>query len=147
MDLSNIVMSHYRLSKLRQQDLKLQEDSVNPLKPGSGDTGKAKDKQEDWLSKIVARLNELFDTENLTDSDLINYSKTIWDKVNENQIVMKQIANNTADKAMLGDFPNATLDAIFDSQDAYQEITKQLLSDPKRLNRFTRFLLDTKVKA
>ena len=146
-DLSNIVMSHYRLSKLRQQDLKLQEDSVNPLKPGSGDTGKAKDKQEDWLSKIVARLNELFDTENLTDSDLINYSKTIWDKVNENQIVMKQIANNTADKAMLGDFPNATLDAIFDSQDAYQEITKQLLSDPKRLNRFTRFLLDTKVKA
>lgn len=146
-DLSNIVMSHYRLSKLRQQDLKLQEDSVNPLKPGSGGVGKAKDKQEDWLSKIVARLNELFDTENLTDSDLINYSQTIWDKVNENQIVMKQIANNTADKAMLGDFPNATLDAIFDSQDAYQEITKQLLSDPKRLNQFTRFLLDTKVKA
>lgn len=146
-DLSNIVMSHYRLSKLRQQDLKLQEDSVNPLKPGSGGTGKAKDKQEDWLSKIVARLNELFDTENLTDSDLINYSQTIWDKVNENQIVMKQIANNTADKAMLGDFPNATLDAIFDSQDAYQDITKQLLSDPKRLSQFTRFLLDTKVKA
>ena len=146
-DLSNIVMSHYRLSKLRQQDLKLQEDSVNPLKPGSGGTGKAKDKQEDWLSKIVARLNELFDTENLTDSDLISYSQTIWNKVNENQIVMKQIANNTADKAMLGDFPNATLDAIFDSQDAYQEITKQLLSDPKRLSQFTRFLLDTKVKA
>ena len=146
-DLSNIVMSHYRLSKLRQQDLKLQEDSVNPLKPGSGGTGKAKDKQEDWLSKIVARLNELFDTENLTDSDLISYSQTIWNKVNENQIVMKQIANNTADKAMLGDFPNATLDAIFDSQDAYQDITKQLLSDPKRLSQFTRFLLDTKVKA
>lgn len=103
-DLSNIVMSHYRLSNLRQQDLNLQEDNVNPLKPGSGGAGKAKDKQEDWLSKIVARLHELFDTENLTDSDLINYSQTIWDKVNENQIVMKQIANNTADKAMLGDF-------------------------------------------
>ena len=56
-DLSNIVMN-YRLSKLRQQDLKLQEDSVNSLKPGSGGAGKAKDKQEDWLSKIVARLNE-----------------------------------------------------------------------------------------
>lgn len=69
------------------------------------------------------------------------------DKVNENQVLMKQIANNTADKAMLSDSPNATLNAIFDSQDAYQEITKQLLSDPKRLNQFTRFSVDTKVKA
>lgn len=33
-------------------------------------------------------LNDLFDTENLTDRELINYSQTIWDKVNENQIVM-----------------------------------------------------------
>ncbi len=32
----------------------------------------------------MLRLNDLFDTENLTDRDLINYSQTIWDKVNEN---------------------------------------------------------------
>ena len=144
-DLSNIVMSHYRLSKLRQQDLKLQEESVEPLQTGSGGSGKAKEKEEDLLSKIVARLNEMFDTEKLTDSDLINYSQTIWDKINENEIVMQQINNNPAEKVMLGDFPDATLDAIFDSQDAYQEITRQLLSDSKRLTQFTRFLLETRV--
>lgn len=144
-DLSNIVMSHYRLSKLRQQDLKLQEESVEPLQTGSGGSGKAKEKEEDLLSKIVARLNEMFDTEKLTDSDLINYSQTIWDKINENEIVMQQINNNTAEKVMLGDFPDATLDAIFDSQDAYQEITRQLLSDSNRLTQFTRFLLETRV--
>lgn len=85
---SNIIMSHYRFSKLRQQDLKLQEGSFYPLNTGSGGAGNAKVKQEDLLSKIVARLNDLFDTENLTDRELINYSQTIWDKVNENQIVM-----------------------------------------------------------
>lgn len=53
-DLSNIVMSHYRLSKLHQQDSKLQKHSVYPLETGNGGAGKAKDKQEDWLSKIVA---------------------------------------------------------------------------------------------
>lgn len=58
------------------------------MNTGSSGAGNTKDKQEDWLSKIVARLNGLFDTENLTDRDLINYSQTIWDKVNENQIVM-----------------------------------------------------------
>lgn len=146
-DLSNIVMSHYRLSKLRQQDLKLQEESIEPLQSGGGGAGKAKDKEEDLLSKIVARLNEMFDTEKLTDSDLINYSQTIWDKINENEIVMQQIANNPAEKVMLGDFPDATLDAIFDSQDAYQEITRQLLSDSNRLAQFTRFLLDNKMDA
>ena len=144
-DLSNIVMSHYRLSKLRQQDVKLQEESVEPRQTGSGGSGKAKEKEEDLLSKIVARLNEMFDTEKLTDSDLINYSQTIWDKINENEIVMQQINNNPAEKVMLGDFPDATLDAIFDSQDAYQEITRQLLSDSKRLTQFTRFLLETRV--
>ena len=146
-DLSNIVMSHYRLSKLRQQDLKLTDDNIKPLQTGGGGAGKAKDKEEDLLSKILARLNEMFDTEKLTDSDMLNYSQTIWDKVNENPIVMQQIANNPADKVMLGDFPDATLDAIFDSQDAYQEITRQLLSDSKRLAQFTRFLLDNKMGA
>ena len=145
-DLSNIVMSHYRLSKLRQQDLKLKEDEEETLAPSTGaGTAKPKDRQEERLSKIVARLNELFDTAKLTDNDLINYSQTIWDKINENKIVMKQIANNSPEKVMLGDFPDATLDAIFDSQDAYQDITGQLLSDPRRLEQFTRFLLDSRV--
>jgi type I restriction enzyme R subunit len=89
----------------------------------------------------------MFDTENLTDSDMLNYSQTIWDKIKENDIVMQQIANNPADKIMLGDYPDATLDAIFDSQEAYQEITKQLLSDSNRLAQFTRFLLDNKLSA
>ncbi|TXD96529.1 type I restriction endonuclease subunit R [Psychrobacter frigidicola] len=146
-DLSNIIMSHYRLSKLRQQDLKLQEENIEPLQTGGGGAGKARDKEEDLLSKIVARLNEMFDTEKLTDSDMLNYSQTIWDKVNENPIVMQQIANNPAEKVMLGDYPDATLDAIFDSQDAYQEITRQLLSDSNRLAQFTRFLLDNKMDA
>jgi hypothetical protein len=48
---------------------------------------------------------------------------------------------------MLGDFPNATLDAIFESQDAYKDITMQLLSNPSRLQQFTRFLLNTKMRA
>ena len=78
-DLDNVVMSHYRLSKIRQQDIKLQEDSPEyKLEPGS-DVGsaKAKDKKEEFMSQIVARLNELFITDNLTDGDLINYAYTV----------------------------------------------------------------------
>lgn len=54
------------------------------------------------------------DLKNLGQSDLISYSQTILAKFNENQIIMKQIANNTAYKAIISDFPSAALDAICD---------------------------------
>ena len=66
------------------------------LKPDSDiGTGKAKSKQEVWLSQIIARLNELFITDGLTEKDMINYAMTIRDKVSENERVMHQVANNS----------------------------------------------------
>ena len=49
-DLSTITLSHYRLSKIRQQDIQLREDYE--LTPGEGlGTAQAKDKQEELLSE------------------------------------------------------------------------------------------------
>jgi type I restriction enzyme R subunit len=46
--------------------------------------GKPKDKKEVFLSHSLARLNELFITDNLTDKDMINYALTVRDKLSEN---------------------------------------------------------------
>jgi len=141
-DLNSVVLSHYRLSKIRQQDLNLSVDAEENLMPGDGlGTGKAKDKQEEFLSKIISRLNELFITDELTDKDLVNYAHTIKDKVSENQNVMRQIANNTPEQAMLGDFPKAIDDAVMDSNDAHKNQMMQLLSDPKKAQGFARVIL------
>ena len=45
---------------------------------------------------IIERLNDVFITDNLTDKDMLNYAYTVRDKLAENEIVMKQIANNNA---------------------------------------------------
>ena len=99
-DLSNVVLSHYRLSKIRQQDIQLKEDAAEyKLEPSSDiGTAKAKDKKEEFLSEILGRLNELFITDELSDKDLINYASAIRDKLSENHSVMQQINNNTANK-------------------------------------------------
>jgi type I restriction enzyme, R subunit len=143
-DLSNVVLSHYRLSAIRQQDLKLKEDSAEyKLNPGEGlGTAKPKDKQEEFLSQIISRLNELFITDRLTEKDLVNYAYTIRDKVSENEIVMKQIANNTADQAMLGDFNKAVDDAIMDSSEAHNNQMMQLLSDPVKAAGFAKVVFE-----
>ncbi|MDE9448728.1 hypothetical protein KKJ04_25300, partial [Xenorhabdus bovienii] len=78
-DLNNVLMSHYRISKIRQQDLQLQENSGEYKLQPSNDIGtaKPKDKKEEFLSHIIERLNEVFITDNLTDKDMINYAFTV----------------------------------------------------------------------
>ena len=142
-DLGNVVLSHYRLSAIRQQDLKLNQDQAIYLVPGNeAGTAKAKDKKEELLSQIVSRLNELFIMDKLTDKDLISYAYSVRDKLSENTAVMTQIANNTAEQAMLGDFPKALDDAILDSSEAHQEQMMQLLSDPAKSRQFARVIFD-----
>ncbi len=143
-DLDTVVLSKYRLSKIRQQDLQLRQNTGEyKLEPGDGlGAGRPRDRQEELLSQIIERLNELFITDQLTEKDLVNYAYTIRDKVSENTLVMKQIANNSADQAMLGDFPKAVDDAILTSGDAHQNQMLQLLSDPAKAQKFAKVVFD-----
>jgi type I restriction enzyme, R subunit len=143
-DLDNVILRHYRLSEIRRQDLKLQEDSPDyRLEPGDGlGSAKAKDKKEEFISQIITRLNELFITDELTDKDLVNYAHTIRDKVRENELVMMQIANNSPEQAMLGDFSKAIDDAVLGSSEAHQNQMMQLLSDPAKAAGFARVVFD-----
>lgn len=143
-DLSNVVLSHYRLSKIREQDLKLKEDAPDyGLEPGSDmGSAKAKDKKEEYLSIILKRLNELFITDELTNDDMLNYARVITDKVRENERVMHQIQNNAPEQAFLGDFPQAVDDAVMDSSDAHQNQMMQILSNPQVAKGFAKVVFD-----
>lgn len=142
-DLDSVVLSHYRLSKIRQQHLVMQESEEYKLEPGdAAGTAKAKDKKVEFLSQIVYRLNELFITDQLSDSDLVNYANTISDKLRENDAVMQQLANNSPEQAMLGSFPKALDKAIMDSSAAHRNQMMQLLSDPKKAVMFSKVIFD-----
>lgn len=147
-DLNNVALSHYRLSKIRQQDLVLKENSAEYQLTPSDELGTAKprDQKEEFLSQIISRLNELFVTDQLTDKDMVSYAYTIRDKVGENAIVMKQIANNTPEQAMLGDFSKAIDNAIMDSSAAHQNQMLQLLSDPGKARKFAQVVFDLLVR-
>ncbi|UOO90090.1 DEAD/DEAH box helicase family protein [Vitreoscilla massiliensis] len=144
LDLSNVEMSHYRLSELKKKDLKLKANSTeHKLEPGNDlGSGKARDAKQEFLSVVIQRLNEVFVTDNLTEGDMVNYAITIRDKLSENQIVMTQIANNSPEQAMLGDFWNSAEDAIFESDEAHQNQKMQLLTDPAKMDQFVRILFD-----
>ncbi len=73
---------------------------------------------------------------------MVNYAYTIRDKVSENKQVMMQIANNTPEQAMLGDFPKAVDDAVLDSSEAHQNQMMQRLSDPSKAKGFARVVFE-----
>jgi len=113
------------------------------LEPGEGlGSATAKDKKEEFLSQIISRLNELFITDELTEKDMVNYAYTIRDKVAENALVMKQIANNTAEQAMLGDFRKAVDDPVMGSSEAHQNQMLQLLSNQEKASGFAKVVFD-----
>ena len=143
-DLDNVVLSHYRLTAVRQQDIMLQEEAGDyKLVPGdAAGTAKAKDPKEEFLSQIIERLNELFITDQLTQNDMVSYAYTIRDKVRENELVMHQIANNSAEQAMLGDFNKAVDDAVMSSGEAHQNQMLQLLSDNGKASQFAKVIFE-----
>lgn len=143
-DLSSVELTHYRLSKIKQQDLLMvKEDAATGLyAAGDLGTGKARSKEEEWLSQIITRLNDLFVTDGLTDSDLINYAYAIRDKINENRRVMHQIANNSREQTLLGDFPSALDDAVMESGEAHQNQMMQYLNSKELQAGFQRVVFD-----
>ncbi len=143
-ELDNVVMSHYRLSKIRQQDIQLKENVRDYQLEPSNDLGsaKAKDKKEEFLSQILTRLNELFITDGLSDNDLINYAAAVRDKIAENIAVMNQIENNSPEQAMLGDFLKAMDDAVLDSSDVKDNLKLQYLANPQIAKNFARIVFD-----
>ncbi|MGE4618450.1 MAG: hypothetical protein AAEJ04_01425, partial [Planctomycetota bacterium] len=91
---------------------------------------------------IISRLNELFITDGLSDQDLINYAYTIRDKVSENETVMHQIANNSPEQALLGDFAAALDDAVMDSSEVHQNQMTQYLNNKELAAGFQRVVFE-----
>ena len=143
-DLSSVELSHYRLSRIKQQDLMLVREGTDTGLYSAQDvgTGRARSKQEEWLSEIINRLNDLFMTDGLSDQDLINYAYTIRDKIGENQTVMHQIANNSAEQALLGDFAGALDKAVMESGEIHQNQMLQYLNSKELQAGFQRVVFD-----
>jgi type I restriction enzyme R subunit len=143
-DISSLQLTHYRLKKIAEHELKIKEDSEDyRLKAADGlGSGTARDPEKEALSTIIARLNELFAGENLTDKDRLNYMNTIKDKVMENTSVAQQIASNTPDQVMIGDYPGAVQDAVMDSLQTHSDLASQLLQNESVSRELARLLLD-----
>ncbi len=150
-DLSDVVMTHYRLHEQREVDLELDHkigeeapSYLSPTKESSGAT--PKDAKTELLNEIISRMNDLFIEEDLSEGDLINYANTIAGKISESESVMDQLQNNTKEQAMLGKFPESINNAVIESMGVHEGMAMKVLSNEAVAKGFAELMFDVLVK-
>lgn len=143
-DISNVRFDYYKVTKNRRHKLKLDTDQETPkLKPAqaAGST-RPKTKEEVLLSQLLESLSKIFPVddaeagEGVTENDVRDFAFSIRNKLMENKRIMQQFANNSLEQAMLGDFPEALEEALFDSSIARKKMNDILFSETGKMNLF-----------
>jgi type I restriction enzyme, R subunit len=128
---SDVMLTHYRLQKVAEQQLDLEKAEVVKL-PGIGEagTGSAPEDEKKALREIVAKMNDLF-AGHITESDFIG-AVTAWEgHLVNNDKLAAQARNNGLEQFAMGDFKDAFTDIVIEAQDAHNSIAEQLLKDDR----------------
>lgn len=150
-DLSDVVMTHYRLHEQREADLQLGikiGEEPKPYLPAAkeGSGAAPKDPKTELLNEIIDRMNDLFIEDGLSENDMLNYANTIAGKISENDTVMDQLRSNTKEQAMLGEFPNSINNAVIESMDVHNDMAMKLLSNEAVAKGFAGLMFDVLMK-
>lgn len=150
-DISDVVMTHYRLHEQREANLQLGNKIgdeptpyLAPSKEGSGAV--PKDPKTELLHEIIERMNDLFIEDGLSEADMLNYAHTIASKISENEVVMDQLRSNTKEQAMLGEFPASINNAVIESMDVHNDMAMKLLSNEAVAKGFAGLMFDVLMK-
>jgi len=129
-DISELELTHYRMTKRAEKDLRLAEaEGDYELKPGNEvGTGKPYDPEKETLSEIIARLNDIYGLE-VNENDKLNYLNGLADRLERDDEVMKQMRIHTQDQVMHGLLPKRLMDAVLDTLNDYESLSIPILDD------------------
>ncbi len=145
-DLSAVLMTHYNLRDLGKRKLGLgdRNEDDTALKPMT-DAGSRvpQDPKQALLSEIVGKMNDLFEGEELTDADRINFVNHIAGKMMESEMLAQQASANK--KAQFGespDFMNAFDDAVMAAYENHKNMSEQVMGKGHVKKAMAAMLLD-----
>lgn len=141
-DIGELQLTHYRLDKTAERDLRLSEhDGDSTLKPGSEvGSGVAQDPEKKRLSEIIEALNELFGAE-IHDDDQLHFAQGIVQRFAREEDVQAQVEIHTVDQLMDGKLPARIKDYLLDYMQDNEKLSLEILSDEKKQKAFTRLIL------
>lgn len=141
-EVGELQLSHYRLSKRAEHQLRLNEESGEyTLKPSSDvGSGKPHDPEKKRLSEIIEALNDIFGAE-VSDDDQLQFLTGIAQRISRQEDVMTQVNNHTADQVMHGLFPKRVLDTVLDAMTDHEKLSLEVLDNETKSRAFALVIL------
>jgi type I restriction enzyme, R subunit len=141
-DVSELELTHYRLTKRKEQELRLGvADGEHALKPITDvGSGNPHDPEKKRLSEIIDRLNDLFGAE-VQEDDKLHWVNGLADRVERSDEVMAQIRAHAPEQVMHGRYPKYLEEILLDSLDDYGSLTNQALGDEGKFRDLALLLL------
>ncbi len=128
-DLSDVVLTHHKLSNRGEKDLGLSDKDVQLLDPiDEIGSGQVHEKEKAPLAEIIDQLNTLFGGDT-TDGDQLSYANALVEKTLESKVLQQQAASNSKEQfANSPDLTGEILNAVMESMEAQTELSTQALN-------------------
>ena len=141
-DVGELQLSHYRLSKRAEHQLRLNEEGGEyTLKPGNDvGSGKPHDLEKKRLSEIIEALNDIFGAE-VSDDDQLQFLTGIAQRISRQEDVMAQVNNHSVDQVMHGLFPKRVLDTVLDAMTDHEKLSLEVLDNEMKSRAFALVIL------
>ncbi len=141
-DIGELQLTHYRLTKRQEQQLKLADGTGDyALKPATEvGTAKPHDAEKKRLSEIIEALNELFGAE-VTDDNKLSFATGIATRLRQDEEVMAQVNSHTPDQVMHGVFPKRVIDAVLDAMTDNEKLSMEVLDSELKSKAFAMLIL------
>lgn len=141
-DVGELQLSHYRLSKRAEHQLRLSEgEGEYTLKPSSDvGSGMPHDPEKKRLSEIINALNDIFGAE-VSDEDQLQFLTGIAQRISRQDDVMAQVNNHSVDQVMHGLFPKRVLDTVLDAMTDHEKLSLEVLDNETKSRAFALVIL------
>ena len=137
-DLTGLVLANFQIRGAKEVK---EEGAKYALKPIGPNEAEPSDREKEFISQIIARMNELFG-EISDDLGQRHFTSQIVDIAKQNERVNEQVENNTKEQALQGDLPQVVRAATVDAMKSHNDLARVLLKDPQNMATFFSLVYD-----
>lgn len=137
-DLTGLVLANFQIRGVKEVK---EEGAKYALKPIGPNEAEPSDREKEFISQIIARMNELFG-EISDDLGRRHFTSQIVDIAKQNERVNEQVENNTKEQALQGDLPQVVRSATVDAMKSHNDLARVLLKDTQNMATFFSLVYD-----
>ncbi len=139
-DLSGLILNGYKITAIEGEFGDKGE--VQTLKPIGANDSEATDREKEFLTNIIAKMNDLFGdvSDNQGQKDILNQHSNM---VMKNQNIIDQMEQNQKEDVLEGDLTVVVKKAIVKAMKSNGDLSRQLLKDEQSMEAYVDLVYET----